>query len=184
MGESKASIACANASMDVSANVLYGSEVSSSPIRIALSGNSASICSPSLLCREGNSTTETLVTSLPVPQVVGKAISSRVLRTSLLSLYNSCTDRPSPNTQSFETSITVPPPIAIIRSYGYAFATFNMSSTHSSLGSFVPYASIFRRTAFPNAFVSLIFFIWELLVITKSVSCSFKFFKQMFRSAS
>ena len=81
-------MACTKASIDVFAKTEYGRFSSISPIKIDLSGNSASICNPNLLFKVSISTTATLVTSLPVPHVVGIAINSLFLFNFSLSLNN------------------------------------------------------------------------------------------------
>ena len=111
-------------------------------IRTALSASMASDASPIFTPLLTRFMTEMFVTSLPVPQVVGTIINGCLFSSSLTWSYKSSTFSSGAATApAFAISITVPPPIATIRSKFLSRSASRIASTAPSVGSPFPYFS-------------------------------------------
>ena len=123
------------------ANTPNGRLLRSSGTSTAASANIFSLARPILVPMRVRLMIEILVTSLPVPQVVGTMTSSwRFSRFATLS-YSASTGPPSETASTFAMSMTVPPPIAMIRLQPVFTASAAIASTMTSVGSPAPYFS-------------------------------------------
>ena len=102
--------------MELVANTPKGSPCSNSGIRTALPAYMASPTRPILVPIRVRFMTEIFVISLPVPQVVGMITSSwRLSRLGMASYRSSRQSPGSATAMALAMSITVPPPIAMMR---------------------------------------------------------------------
>ena len=123
-GDRKDSVAWIRASIADAANGLYGRVLSRSGTRQTLFGMMSSETRPSLVSPPVSLpsfssltiATEMLVTSEPVPQVVGIAITSFSCTTGSRLKYSSCTEVGRLQPSSLQRSMIAPPPTAITRS--------------------------------------------------------------------
>ena len=107
----------------------------------AASAYMAGPTSPIFVPRRVRFRIEMLVTSLPVPQVVGTITSSRFFSRSGALSYRASTPSLPATANTLAISITVPPPMATIRLQSVLAAAAKMASTITSLGSPAPYCS-------------------------------------------
>ena len=112
-GDTKDSTAWTSASMELAAKTLNGNTVSNSGIKTAESAKISSCARPSLLSMELRWSTEILVTSLPVPQVVGIRIRSLFFFGGNFFSNKSQTGVNFSKAKSLATSKILPPPIPI-----------------------------------------------------------------------
>ena len=127
---------------------MNGRPPKSSGIKTALSAYISSTANPFFVPFLFSARIAILVTSLPVPQVVGTRTSSLSFTISSLPSYKSSTGETFFGANSFDISITVPPPIAMILLW-LPFISRYIASAISSDGSPAPYFS-WNRTSQPR----------------------------------
>ena len=140
-GDRLDSTACTSASIELVANTPKGSPSRSCGMSTAASAYMAGPTSPIFVPRRVRFRIEMLVTSLPVPQVVGMRTSSRRLGSSGAMPYSSSMLSPPPTASTLAMSMTVPPPMATTRLQPVAAASRRMASAITSVGSPMPYCS-------------------------------------------
>lgn len=140
-GDRLDSTACTSASIELVANTPKGSPSRSCGMSTAASAYMAGPTSPIFVPRRVRFRIEMLVTSLPVPQVVGMSTSSR--RLSRAGALSNRVSTPSPleTARILAMSSTVPPPMAMTRVQPILAASARMASTITSVGSPAPYSS-------------------------------------------